>query len=224
MGQLQVLVVDDHQLVLEAVRAVLDDDGEIEIVGEALSGPEALGALERELPDVVLLDLRMPGMNGLECLDEIKARFPTVHVVFLSGNEDEELALEALERGASAFVSKNIEPRDLSAVLRQVVEGSVMSSLGTAAEPRGERAAKKAGLTKREGEVLAALAEGLSNKQIARQLHVSEQAVKYHLTNVYRKLETPNRVEALRRATVLGLVDAQPRRAPIRGEPTPTSR
>ena len=130
MDRLQVLVVDDHQLVLEAVRAVLDDDGEVEIVGEALSGPEALAILEREQPDVVLLDLRMPGMTGLECLDEIRERFPAVRVVFLSGSEDDELALQALERGASAFVSKNVEPRDLSAVLRQVVEGSVMSSLG----------------------------------------------------------------------------------------------
>ena len=140
-------MVDDHQLVLEAVRAVLDDDGGIEIVGEALSGAEALGMLEREQPDVVLLDLRMPGMTGLECLDEIRERFPAVRVVFLSGSEDDELALEALERGASAFVSKNVEPRDLSAVLRQVVEGSVLSSLGLTVEPRGARAAKKAGLT-----------------------------------------------------------------------------
>ena len=167
MDRLQVLVVDDHQLVLEAVRAVLDDDGEVEIVGEALSGTEALAILEREQPDVVLLDLRMPGMSGLECLDEIRERFPAVRVVFLSGSEDDELALEALERGASAFVSKNVEPRDLSAVLRQVVEGSVLSSLGMAIEPRGARAAKEAGLTAREGEVLAALAEGRSNKQIA---------------------------------------------------------
>ena len=221
MDRVQVLVVDDHQLVLEAVRAVLDDDGGIEIVGEALSGPEALAILERERPDVVLLDLRMPGMSGLECLDEIRERFPAVRVVFLSGSEDNELALEALERGASAFVSKNVEPRDLSAVLRQVVEGSVLSNLGMAIEPRGARAARKAGLTPREGEVLAALAEGRPNKQIARQLHVSEQAVKYHLTNIYRKLETPNRVEALRRATVLGLVDPYPPRPHVRGGPTP---
>jgi DNA-binding NarL/FixJ family response regulator len=221
MDRVQVLVVDDHQLVIEAIRTVLDDDGGVEIVGEALSGAEALAMLEREQPDIVLLDLRMPGMNGLECLDQIRARFPAVRVVFLSGSDDDELALEALERGASAFVSKNVEPRDLSAVLRQVVEGSVLSNLGMAIEPRGARAARKAGLTPREGEVLAALAEGRPNKQIARQLHVSEQAVKYHLTNIYRKLETPNRVEALRRATVLGLVDPYPPRPHVRGGPTP---
>ena len=221
MDRVQVLVVDDHQLVIEAIRTVLDDDGGVEIVGEALSGAEALAMLEREQPDIVLLDLRMPGMNGLECLDQIRARFPAVRVVFLSGSDDDELALETLERGASAFVSKNVEPRDLSAVLRQVVEGSVLSNLGMAIEPRGARAARKAGLTPREGEVLAALAEGRPNKQIARQLHVSEQAVKYHLTNIYRKLETPNRVEALRRATVLGLVDPYPPRPHVRDGPTP---
>ena len=204
-------MVDDHQLVLEAVRAVLEDDGGVEIVGEALSGPEAIAILERERPDIVLLDLGMPGMSGLECLAEIRRRFPAICVVILSGSEDDDLARDALERGASAFVSKHVEPRDLSAVLRQVVEGSVLSSLGLAVEPRAARAAKEAGLTPREGKVLAALAEGQSNKQIARRLRVSEHAVKYHLTNVYRKLETPNRVEALRRATVLGLVDPQVR-------------
>jgi DNA-binding NarL/FixJ family response regulator len=207
MDRLRVLVVDDHQLVLEAVRAALQDESEIEVVGEARSGREALSLVGEMRPDVVLLDMRMPGMDGIACLEAIEEQFPQTHVVFLSGVDEAELAQEALARGASAFVSKGIDPRDLAGVLRQVVDGTVVSQLSVAGEQRGERAARQAGLTGREREVLAALAEGRSNKQIAYQLHVSEQAIKYHLTNVYRKLETTNRVETLLRATELGLVD-----------------
>lgn len=211
LDRLRVLVVDDHQLVLEAVRAALQHESEIEVVGEARSGPEALALVDQTRPDVVLLDLGMPVMDGIECLDELKARFPTTHVVFLTGNEDWEVAQEVLERGASAYVSKHIDPGDLASVLRQVVDGTVVSNVVHSGERRSERAARAAGLTERETDVLTVLAEGRSNKQIAFRLHVSEQAVKYHLTNVYRKLETANRVEALRRATELGLVDSRPR-------------
>jgi len=209
MDRLRVLVVDDHQLVLEAVRAALQDETEIEIVGEARSGREALALVAETRPEIVLLDMRMPGMDGIACLEAITEQFPGTHVVVLSGVDDTELAQEVLERGASAFVSKGIDPRDLAGVLRHVVDGTVVSTLSITGGQRGDRAAKKAGLTDREREVLTALAEGRSNKQIAFQLHVSEQAVKYHLTNVYRKLETANRVEALRRASELGLVDTR---------------
>jgi len=212
MGQLRLLVVDDHQLMLEAVRSALAGEDEIDVVGEARSGYEALVLARDTAPDLVLLDLRMPGMDGVQVLDELKKRFPDVRVVALSGSDDEELTREVLARGASAFVSKSVDPRDLAAVLRQVAEGTVTSNVVESGERRSERAAREAGLTERESEVLAGLAEGRSNKQIALQLRVSEQAVKYHLTNVYRKLRTSGRVDALRRANELGLVDT---RAPL---------
>ena len=207
MERLRLLVVDDHRLVLEAVRAALEDEPGIEVVGEALSGAKALELLERTRPDVVLLDVGMPVMDGVQCLVEILARAPEVRVVVLTGHDDPVLAQETLSRGASAFVSKHIDPGDLAAVLRQVVEGTVLSSTAGVGERRADRAARQSGLTAREADVLAALAEGWSNKQIARHLHVGEQAVKYHLTNVYRKLGTANRVETLRCANELGLVD-----------------
>ena len=213
MDRLRVLVVDDHQLVLEAVRAALKDEPEIEVVGEARSGREALALVEAQRPDVVLLDVRMPGMDGIECFDEMRTRFPRTHVVFLTGSDDRELAQDVLERGARAFVSKHVDPDDLAAILRQIVEGTVWTSLVTPDHDRSARAAKRAGLTEREAEVLTALAEGMSNKQIGLELGVGEQAVKYHLTNLYRKLETANRVEALRRATELGLVRSPARAA-----------
>ena len=208
MDRLSVLVVDDHQLVLEAVRAALETEDEIDVVGEALSGIEALAMADQTRPDVVLLDLGMPVMDGMRCLEELKQRLPATHVVVLTGRDDPDLAQDVLERGASAFVSKHVDPRHLAAVLREVVDGTVVSHVVQTGERRRERAAREAGLTQRELDVLAALAEGGSNKQIAFHLRVSEQAVKYHLTNVYRKLETTNRVETLLRATELGLVDA----------------
>ena len=211
MERVRVLVVDDHQLVLEAVRAALEDEPEIEVVGEARSGREALALVEQTRPDVVLLDVGMPVMDGIECLEEMGTRYPSTHVAFLTGNDDPELGQDLLARGASAFVSKHVDPRDLAAVLRQIVDGTVLSSLAVVSERRSERSAREAGLTARERDVLAALAEGRSNKQIALHLHVSEQAVKYHLTNLYRKLKTANRVEALARAAELGLVDSRPR-------------
>jgi DNA-binding NarL/FixJ family response regulator len=213
MEGLRVLVVDDHQLVLEAVRAALQDEPEIEVVGEALSGRDALTLVERTRPDVVLLDIGMPVMDGLECLELITSRFPSTRVAVLTGSDDPDLARDVLERGASAFVSKHVDPKDLAAVLRQIAEGTVLSHLPSAGESRGERSAREAGLTEREREVLRSLAGGRSNKQIAYELHVSEQAVKYHLTNLYRKLHTANRVEALRRASELGLVDTRERMA-----------
>lgn len=195
MNRHRVLVVDDHRLVLEAVRAALENEPEIDVVGEALSGAEALALLEATSPDVVLLDLAMPLMDGLECLDAIKARFPHMHVVVLTGNEDHALAGEAVTRGAAALVSKRVDPHELAAVIRGAIEDDAL-----------EGAERDVALTHRENDVLSALADGLSNKQIAFRLHVGEQAVKYHLTNVFRKLDTKNRVDALRRATELGLV------------------
>jgi DNA-binding NarL/FixJ family response regulator len=208
MGQLRLLVVDDHQLMLEAIRSTLAGEDEIAIVGEARSGYEALVLARDAAPEIVLLDLRMPGMDGIQVLEELKKRFPSVQVVALSGSDDEDLTRDVLLRGASAFVSKSLDPRDLAAVLRQVAEGTVTSGV-VDADRRSERAAREAGLTERETEVLTGLAEGHSNKQIALELRVSEQAVKYHLTNVYRKLKTSGRVEALRRANELGLVNAR---------------
>jgi two-component system, NarL family, response regulator LiaR len=207
--RLSVLVVDDHQLVLEAVRAALEGESEIHVVGEALSGQEALALAERLRPDVVLLDLGMPGMDGMRCLVELKDILPETRVVVLTGRDDPDLAEDVLSHGASAFVSKHVDPSHLAAVLREVVDGTIVSHVVQTSGQRRERAAREAGLTERELVVLAALAAGGSNKQIAFQLHVSEQAVKYHLTNIYRKLDTANRVETLVRASDLGLVDTR---------------
>ena len=208
MNRLRVVVVDDHQLVLEAVRAALMGEEEIEIVGETIHGREAPGLAARTAADIVLLDLRMPDMDGLSLIEEIVAGGRT-KVVVLSGVDDPDAARQSLERGASAFVFKHIDPRDLAAALRQVAEGTVFSHNIGAPADRREVVARGLGLTRRESEILTALGTGQANKQIAFELGVTEQAVKYHLTNVYRKLGAQNRVEALRLAGERGLLDTR---------------
>lgn len=199
MGALRVLVADDHQLMLEAVRLALGEQDDIVIVGEAKRGREVLPKIASTDPDVVLLDVRMPEMDGLTCLDLIRKRFPLIKVVMLSGSEDPDIIEAALRRGASAFVTKQIDPRDLASAIRQAVDGTVFQSFGSA-EEAPVSAAKAAGLTDKELTVLRAVAKGLSNKHIASELWVSEQTIKFHLTNIYRKLDVANRTEAVHHA------------------------
>ena len=196
MGKLRVLIADDHQLMLEAVRLTLDGQEDMEIVGEARLGTEILPRIRATDPDLVLLDVRMPGMDGLACLELIRERHPDVKVIMLSGSEDPEIIEAALRRGASAFVTKQIDPRDLSSAIRQAVEGTVFQAIGASSDP-GSSPAQSAGLTDKELGVLRAVARGQSNKQVARELFVSEQTVKFHLTNIYRKLDVANRTEAV---------------------------
>ena len=198
MGQIRVVVVDDHQLMLDAIRLTLEQSEDIELVGEALTGSEALPLIGRTHPDLVLLDIRMPQMDGLTCLGKIRERHPKIKVVILSGIDEPEQIQTALKHGASAFVVKHVDPRDLASALRQAMAGTVFQMLGSG-ESSEENAAKAAGVTESEMRVLTALARGLSNKQIATELFITEQTVKFHLTNIYRKLHV--RTEPKRLAT-----------------------
>jgi DNA-binding NarL/FixJ family response regulator len=199
MRRLKVLIADDHRLILEATRLVLEQTEDVEVVGEATSGAQVLPLVARTNPDLVLLDVRMPEMDGLTCLDRIRKLHPEVGVVMLSAYDDPETIASALARGAKSFIGKMIDPRDLASALRLVAQGAVYSPV-TASEPDGERAAEKAGLTPGEQRVLEALAQGLSNKEIAQELWLTQQTVKFHLTNIYRRLGVTNRTEAVRHA------------------------
>ena len=205
MGQIRVVVVDDHQLMLDAIRLTLEQSDDIELVGEALTGSEALPLIGRTQPDLVLLDIRMPQMDGLTCLGKIRERHPKIKVVILSGIDEPEQIQTALKHGASAFVVKHVDPRDLASALRQAMAGTVFQMLGSG-ESSEDNAARAAGVTESEMRVLTALARGLSNKQIAAELFITEQTVKFHLTNIYRKLHVANRTEATRYAYQHGIV------------------
>jgi DNA-binding NarL/FixJ family response regulator len=201
---IRVFVADDHGLVLQALHLALEPHPEIEIVGEAKSGSEVLPRVAETDPDLVLLDIRMPGLDGLQVLDRLQKAYPEIKVVMLSGVDDPELATEALRRGAKAFLGKGIDPADVAPVLRQVFEGTLVTeSFG--ASGAAERAADEFGLTGREREILEQVAAGHSNKQIAADFWLSEQTIKYHLTNVYRKLQVGSRTEAARFAYEHGL-------------------
>jgi DNA-binding NarL/FixJ family response regulator len=203
---MRVLIADDHKLIVEGVKRALQEADDFEVVGECSSGSQVLPLVGRTNPDIVLLDLRMPGADGLTCLAQIKKRYPEVKVVVLSVSTDENVIQTVLMRGASAYIVKSINPIDLPSALRQAVEGTMFSAIGLP-EP-GESAAKAAGLTEREAAILSALARGLSNEAIGKELWVAEQTVKFHLTNIYRKLGVSNRTEAARLAYQNGLVES----------------
>jgi DNA-binding NarL/FixJ family response regulator len=205
MRRIKVLVVDDHRLMLDAVRVSLSSDEDIEVVGQADSGEKVLALVGQTAPDAVLLDVRMPGMDGITVLERVRAQYPSVAVVMLSGIDDPALVRGALDRGAAAFVLKHVAPRDLAAALRQSVTGSIFRPLDLV--NAAKTASEDAGLTKRELSVLEELPAGGSNQQIAKRLFLAEQTVKFHLTNIYRKLGVSTRTEALRFAYEQGLVE-----------------
>ena len=203
----RVLLADDHRLILDSVRNSLEATGEFEIVGEAMNGSQAVSLVGRTHPDVVLLDIRMPGMDGLVCLDQIKKRNPEVKVVVLSASTDQKLIENVLKRGASAYIVKSVNPIDLPAAIRQALDETVYTAIGLSSDTHSS-AAKAAGLTGRELAILTALAHGKSNAAIAQELWVAPQTVKFHLTNIYRKLNVANRTEAARYAYQQGLVES----------------
>jgi DNA-binding NarL/FixJ family response regulator len=203
----RVLLADDHPLILAGVRRTLEDADDFEVVGEAQVGSQVLPLITREKPDLVLLDIRMPQLDGLACLDVIRRRHPEVRVVMLSAFTDKERIQTALRRGACAYVVKGVNPLDLASALRQAVHGTVFNVLGAPEDGEGI-VAEEAGLTKREIEMLKALARGLSNQAIGKEMWVTEQTVKFHLRNIYRKLGVATRTEAARFAYERGLVES----------------
>jgi DNA-binding NarL/FixJ family response regulator len=205
MRRLKVLIADDHRLMLHAVRLALAESEDIEIVAEADSGTKVVPLVGQTNPDIVLLDVRMPGIDGLTVLERLRERFPKVRVAMLSAVDDARVVKAAFNRGACAFIVKHIDPRDLAAAVRQAVEGAVFQPLGLLED--GECDDDGADLSKRELTILQALQSGLSNKQIAQELFLAEQTVKFHLTNIYRKLGVSSRTEAMRYAYEHGLVE-----------------
>ena len=205
MDTLRVLVADDHRLMLAAVRRALGEADGFEIVGEVSVGSHVVPAVRETQPDVVLLDLRMPELDGLACLERLRKHDPSIAVVILSSYSDEAQIEAARQAGARGYVVKTVEPVDLAAVLRSALSGRSFAVWGAEEPPAAAPAAGTATLSERETVVLEAVARGLSNREIGRQLWISEQTVKFHLRNVYRKLGISSRTEAARYAYRTGL-------------------
>jgi DNA-binding NarL/FixJ family response regulator len=206
VDKLRVLLADDHPLMLEGIRGALENEKSIEIVGEATSGAQVLSLLSHAAADLVLLDLRLPDVDGLTCLAWIRQRYPSVKVIMLSVIAEPSEITSALEAGASAYIVKSIDRQDLAAAIRHAFSGTFFC-LGGVGRPSAGKNGNQSGLTDRQVEILQAVTRGLTNRAIAREFWLSDQTVKFHLHNIYRTLGVSNRTEATKYAFEHGLAD-----------------
>jgi DNA-binding NarL/FixJ family response regulator len=203
---IRVLIADDHPLIIAGIRRTLDDVDDIKVVGEARSGSELMQLIDRRGPDVILMDLRMPGISGVECIEQVRERWPHVKTVVLSASDDRPTIDAALRAGANAYVVKSAHGLDIASVVRQTSTGAVFHA-PTAAPSSGDSSSQPElpVLTERERSILSAVAAGLTTAAISRELWVSEHTIKFHLTNIYRKLGVANRAAAVRYALEHGI-------------------
>lgn len=218
---IRTLVVDDHELARESLKYMLSDAAGIEVVGEAGNGLEALLQCSRLLPDLVMMDVRMPEMDGLTATRELKGKHPKISVLMLTMHDNPDYLLEALKAGASGYVLKDAEEEAVVSAVRQVRDGespldpklSARLLKRMAAGQDGRRPVRKASgppaqpLTRREGEVLQKLKLGHTNRQIAGELYVSVGTVKNHVEHIIQKLGVSDRTQAVVRSLEMGLLE-----------------
>jgi DNA-binding NarL/FixJ family response regulator len=207
-GRIRVLIADDHQMFRQGLREMIATDADVEVVGEAGDGEEAVTLAKRVRPDVVLLDVEMPRMGAAEAMPWLlKEVSPTPRVVVVTMHDDPRLVRDLLARGASAYLTKSASLEELLSAVRAAYEsgerGAVMVVPREILDDNGNDAG---GLSDRELEVLLQAARGLSNRQIASSLHLSEATVKRHLANIYPKLGVGSRTEAVRMALSNGWI------------------
>jgi DNA-binding NarL/FixJ family response regulator len=203
---IRILIADDHGVVREGLRAVLEAD-DLQVVGEATTGHEAVAMVERLQPDVVLLDIRMPDLNGLQALAQIKAKAPAVHVVMLTTYATPDYLTKAIRAGADGYLSKDTDPQQIPAVVRAVIRDArlldrdllretltALDSPTILAQSRPISATTP--LTERETEVLKLIVAGYSNEAIAKALVISIATVKTHVRHILEKLDVPDRTQA----------------------------
>ncbi len=205
MGKpLRVVLADDHAMVRQGIRQFLEEGGEIAVVAEAADGEETLRLVARHRPDVVVLDIQMPGMSGIEVTKEIRAHFPGIRVLILTAYDDDPYVLALLRAGADGYILKSAEAEDLVRAVRAVAAGQSALSPEVARRLVQRMASGEPGLagpaealTEREVEVLRLAAQGFSNKEIGRRLGISARTVQGHLANIYGKLGVNNRTAAV---------------------------
>ena len=205
ISSIKILIVDDHPLIREGVSAVLSGQTDMSLVGEATTGREAIESFRRYLPDVTLMDLRMPDMNGIDAISVIRSEFPAARIVVLTTYAGDVQAIGALKAGASGYLLKNMLRKDLLETIRAVHAGKRRIPPEIAADI-AEHAAEDS-LTAREIEVLRGVAAGKSNKLIAAQLDISESTVKAHMKSILPKLDASDRTHAVMIALKRGILD-----------------
>jgi DNA-binding NarL/FixJ family response regulator len=205
---IKVLVVDDHPVVRHGLVAMLRWEGDITIVGEAADGLEALRLITAEQPDVVLLDLRLPELNGVEVMRQTRSVAPQTRFLVLTTYDTDEYIGPALAAGAQGYLLKDALPDELLRAVRALMQGGAPLEPGVAARVLGRMQQAENGeqLSQREYDVLRELVHGKSNKQIAAQLNLSENTIKSHLSNIFAKLDVQSRAEAVAVALQRGIV------------------
>ena len=220
---IRVLLVDDQTLIRQGIRLLLEIETGIQVVGQAADGQQALEQVEALHPDVVLMDVRMPEMDGVAATREITKRFPEVKVIILTTFEDDETVFEGLKAGARGYLLKDISSEEMAEAVRKVAAGEALieprltrkvlaefSRLASASDKPASAAVPAnslpAPLTEREQDVLKALARGLSNREIAEQLVITEGTVKNHVSSLIDKLGVRDRTQAVLKGQELGLI------------------
>ncbi len=202
MEKIKVMIVDDHSLIREGLKQLLEFDGSIEIVAEATNGIECLEKLNIYEPDVLLLDINMPEKNGIEVLREMKANNSPVKVLILTVHNELEYLMNAVDIGVDGYILKDSEFVELKRAINAVLEGenyiqpSLIPALNSQLVNRDIEKDKIALLTSRELEVLAQVANGMFNKEIATNLNISERTVKNHISNIFKKIDVSDRTQA----------------------------
>ncbi|MFN2490610.1 MAG: response regulator [Actinomycetota bacterium] len=215
---IKVVLIDDHDLIRRGMKTMLESHGDIEVVGEASDGSEAVAAVESMEPDVVLIDVIMPTKDGIEATREIKNAFPNVGVLVLSGHDEQRFVFDALKAGASGYLLKTAELEEVVATVKDVARGEGKLDAGLATQVLSEfQSYQKTDvaevyqpLTPREREILKRMSEGLPNKTIASRLSISERTVTTHVANIYSKLHVNNRVSAIQEAMRRRILDYNP--------------
>jgi len=211
----RVLLVDDHELVRQGIAAMLNGAPDVQVVAEARTGREALEVARRELPDVVLMDVRMPDMDGLEATRKLKEERPRTAVVMLTMHDNPTYLRDAVRAGAAGYLLKDVSKEELVDAIRQVssggafIESQMLKGMLSEMKPTSSGVSPAAkNLTKREREILALVAEGMSNREIAERLVLSPETVKSHVAAILEKLNVSDRTQAAIYAVRNGLVES----------------
>lgn len=206
MGKIKLIIADDHRLIRDGMKSLLATETDIEVIAEAENGLELLQVLENLDPDVVLIDVTMPKLNGIEAAAIIKEKFKSVNVVFLSMHEEPEYIFKCVQTGACSYLMKNVDKDELLTAIRKAAKGikyfnaHVTALLAQGITEMRDQAKEKIELTPRELEVMQAVSEGLSTKQIADKLFISTRTVETHRMNLLKKFDAQNTAELIRLA------------------------
>lgn len=220
MESIKVVVVDDHTLLREGLCTILNMEEDISVIGEAGNGHEAIEEAKKVKPDIILMDINMPEMNGIDATRKIKESFPEIKIIALTLHDDDQYVFEMVRAGAKGYVLKDVESQELIETIRKVNKGESMMTarvtsklldefnrLSSRKNERNKRDELLPQLTQREKEILCLIARGMSNRQIAAELYISEKTVKNHISSLFRKVNVADRTQAALLAIKIGLVE-----------------